>query len=109
MHLQKKKYLTFDLVTRNVAQYPLHHVTYSAGKLEVATSKGLGGNTFTRNTLFDLYLGVKVTQNVDQYPLHHVTYSATKSEDATSKGFGVNTFTRNVTDTRTDGPTLVRN
>ena len=30
-------------------QYPLHHVTYSAAKFEVATSKGLGGGTFTRN------------------------------------------------------------
>ena len=46
--------LTFDLdlgvkVTRNVAQYPLHHVTYSATKFEVATPNGLGGDTFTRN------------------------------------------------------------
>ena len=30
-------YLTFD---RNVAQYPLHHVTYSTTKLEVRTSSG---------------------------------------------------------------------
>ena len=29
------------------------------------------------NTLFDLYLGVKVKQNVALNPLHHVTYSAT--------------------------------
>ena len=35
-------------VTRNVAQYPLHHVTYLATKFEVATSNGLG-DTFTRN------------------------------------------------------------
>ena len=47
-------YLTFDLdlgvkVTINVAQYPLHHVTYSPTKFEVATSNGLGGDTFTRN------------------------------------------------------------
>ena len=26
------------MVTRNVAQYPLHHVTYPAAKFEVATS-----------------------------------------------------------------------
>ena len=32
-----------------VAQYPLHHVTYSATKFEVATSNRLGGDTFTRN------------------------------------------------------------
>ena len=38
-------------VTQNVAQYPLHHVTYSATKFEVATCTpyGLGGDTFTRN------------------------------------------------------------
>ena len=40
---KKIQYLTFDLdlgvkVTQNVAQYPLHHVTYSATKFEVATS-----------------------------------------------------------------------
>ena len=45
----KIQYLTFDLdVTQNVAQYPLHHVTCSATKFEVATSNGLGGDTFTR-------------------------------------------------------------
>ena len=47
-------YLTFDLdlgvkVTRNVAQYPLHHVPYSPTKFEVANSNGIGGDTFTRN------------------------------------------------------------
>ena len=45
-------YLTFDLgvkVTRDVAQYHLHHVTYSTTKFEGATSNGLGGDTFTRN------------------------------------------------------------
>ena len=46
--------MTFDLdlgvkVTRNVAQFPLHHVTYSPTKFEVATSNGLRGDTFTRN------------------------------------------------------------
>ena len=49
MHLQENS--KFDLevkFTRNVAQYPLHHVTYSATKFEVATSKGLGGDAFTR-------------------------------------------------------------
>ena len=50
---KKIQYLTFDLdlgvkVTQNVAQYPLHHVTYSATKFEVATSNRLGGDTFTR-------------------------------------------------------------
>ena len=51
---KKIQYLTFDLdlgvkVTRNVAQFPLHHVTYSPTKFEVATSNGLRGDTFTRN------------------------------------------------------------
>ena len=34
-------------VTRNVAQYPLHHVTDAATKFEVAMSNG--GDTFTKN------------------------------------------------------------
>ena len=51
---KKIQHLAFDLdlgvkVTRNVAQYPLHHVTYSTTKFKVATSNGLGGDTFTRN------------------------------------------------------------
>ena len=51
---KKIQHLTFDLdlgvkVTQNVAQYPLHHMTYSTIKFEVATSYGLGGDTFTRN------------------------------------------------------------
>ena len=52
MHLQENTLLTFDLgvkVTGNVVQYPLHHVTYPGTKFEVATSNGLGGDTFTRN------------------------------------------------------------
>ena len=51
MHLQEKALFDLDLwakVTRNVAQYPLHHVTYSAAKFEVATSNRLGRGTFTR-------------------------------------------------------------
>ena len=51
MHLQENSIFDLDLgvkVTRNVAQYPLHHVTYSATKFEVATSNCLGGDTFTR-------------------------------------------------------------
>ena len=49
MHLQENS--IFDLgvkVTQNVAQYPLHYVTYSATKFEVATSNRLGGGTITR-------------------------------------------------------------
>ena len=47
MHLHENT-LNDLKVTRNVAQYPLHHVTYSATKFEVATSKGLGRDAFTR-------------------------------------------------------------
>ena len=36
-------------MTRNVAQDPLHHVTYTATKFKAATSNYLGGDTFTRN------------------------------------------------------------
>ena len=36
-------------VTRNVTQYPLHHVIYAPTKFEVATSNGWGEDTITRN------------------------------------------------------------
>ena len=52
MHLQENSIFDLDLgvkVTQNDALYPLHHVTYSAVIFEVATSNGLGGDTFTRN------------------------------------------------------------
>ena len=48
-------------------------MTYVPAKFEVATAKGQGDDAFTKNTLFDIDLGVKVTQNVAQYPRHHVT------------------------------------
>ena len=51
LHLQQNSIHVFDFgvkVTRNVAQYSLHHVTYSATKCVVASSNGLGGDTFTR-------------------------------------------------------------
>ena len=69
-------------------------MTFSATKFEVATSNSLGGDTLTKNTLFDLDLGVKVTRNVIQYSLHHVTYLPTKFEAATSYGLGGDTFIR---------------
>ena len=49
---KKIYYLTYDLgvkVTRNVTQYPLHHVIYAPTKFEVAMSNGLGEDTITRN------------------------------------------------------------
>ena len=52
MHLQEITLFDLDLgvkVTRNVAQYPLHHVTYLGTKFKVAMSKGLGGDALTRN------------------------------------------------------------
>ena len=52
MHLQENSFLGLDLgfnSTQNVAQYPLHHETYAPAKFEVATAKGLGGDTITRN------------------------------------------------------------
>ena len=48
--------LTLGLRSQDIAQYPLHHVTYSDTMFEVATSNSVGGDAFTRNTLFDLDL-----------------------------------------------------
>ena len=45
MHKQESTLFDLDLgvkVTQNVAQYPLHHVTYAPVKFEVATSNSLG-------------------------------------------------------------------
>ena len=111
MHLQENTLFDLDIgvkVTGNVAQCPLHHVTYAPTRFEVTTSKGLRGDAFTRNALFDIGLGVKVTQNSAQYPHYHVTYSATKAtkfEVAMSNGLGGDAFTRNVTDGWMDGQT----
>ena len=57
MHIQENTLFDLDLqvkVKRNVAQCPLHHVTYAPTKFEVVTSNSLEGYTFTKNTLFDL-------------------------------------------------------
>ena len=51
MNLQENTFFD-DLgvkVTQNTDKYPLHHVSYAATKFEIATSSGLGGDTFTRN------------------------------------------------------------
>ena len=77
MHLNENTLFDLDLkVTQDVAQYPLHHVTYLDTKFEVAMSNSKG----------DALPGVKVTQNVTHYPLHHVTYSGIKFKVATTKG-----------------------
>ena len=50
MHLHENN--LFDLFSwpRNVAQYPLHHVTYNAAtKFKVAATNSLGEDTITRN------------------------------------------------------------
>ena len=51
MHLQENSIFTMTFgvkVTQIVAQYPLHHVTYSDTKFEVARSNHLGEDIFTR-------------------------------------------------------------
>ena len=51
MHFQENTLFDLDLgvkATQNVAQYPLHHVTYAPTEFKVITSKGLGGEAFTR-------------------------------------------------------------
>ena len=43
MHLQEITFFDLDLgvkVSQNVAQYPLHHVTYLGTKFKVAMSNG---------------------------------------------------------------------
>ena len=70
VHLQENTYLTIGIdlgimvkvkgqnmyflgikVTRNVAQYPLHHATYAHAQFEVGKSNGLGEDTITRNVM----------------------------------------------------------
>ena len=51
MHLQENTLFDLNLggkVTEDVAQYPLHHVTYVPATCEVASSNGLGRDAFTR-------------------------------------------------------------
>ena len=61
-------------------------MTYAPAKFEVATSRSLGEDAFTRMTFFDLELVVKVLRSVFQYLQHHVTYTPATSEVAMSKG-----------------------
>ena len=51
MYLHVNMLFNLDLgvkVTQNVAQYPLHHVTYAPVKFEVDMWNSLGGDGFTR-------------------------------------------------------------
>ena len=56
MHLHENTLFDLDIgvqVTQDVAKYPLHHVTYSDSKFEVATPDRVNGDAFKKNTLFD--------------------------------------------------------
>ena len=54
-HLFFRRKKSFTLIlqenrfTRNIAQYPVHYVTYKIAKFEVAMPDGLGEDTITRN------------------------------------------------------------
>ena len=62
MHLQENTVFDIDLgVTQNIAQHPLHHVTYVPAEFEVATSNGLGVDAFTRKYSINFDLEIKVT------------------------------------------------
>ena len=77
-------------------------MTYAPAKFEVATSSGLGGYAFTKNTLFDLdptpRLWGQGHMKCCQCPLHHVIFAPEKFEVATCESFGRDVFTRNVTE-----------
>ena len=99
MHLQESTLFDLDLqvnVTLNVAQCPLHHVTYAPTEFEVTTSKALGGEAFTRKfNIWPLTLTLgSMSHKCCPDPLHHVTYPATKFEVAWSNRLGGDTFTR---------------
>ena len=66
--------------TRNVAQYPQHHMTYAPAKFVVAISNGLAGNALTWIILFDLEGHIK------HCPLHHVTFVPAKFDVAKVNG-----------------------
>ena len=84
MHLQKNTLFDLDLG----GQCPLHLVTYSATKFEVAKllRAMVKEMHYQENALFDLDPKVKVTRNVSQYPLHHVTYATAKFDVAAFHG-----------------------
>ena len=48
---------------------------YADVKFEVPTSNSLGGDAFTKRTLYDLDLRSQGHTKVAQFPLHHVTYA----------------------------------
>ena len=60
MHLQENSFFDLDpkvKVAWSVTQYPLHHVTYSGTKFEIAMFNGLGDTfTWTKNIICRLTL-----------------------------------------------------
>ena len=46
---RRRKCIIWSLTSWNVAQFPLHLVTYAPAKFEAAMYEGAGGDTFTRN------------------------------------------------------------
>ena len=49
MRLQENTFFYLGIkVTQNIAQDPLHHVTYAPAKFEVTMFNSLGGDAFTR-------------------------------------------------------------
>ena len=70
--------------TQNIAQYPLHHVTYAPAKFEGAMSSGLGEDAFTRKYI--IWPLTLTTQNIAQYPLHYVNYASVKFKVAWFNG-----------------------
>ena len=65
--LQENTFFNLDLgvkVTRNIAQYLLHHVTYTPAKFEVDRSNSLGEDTITRN-LTDRQTDVRADRQID--------------------------------------------
>ena len=66
------------MVTRNVAQYTRHHVTYAPANLILLHPTVKETMHLQENTLFDLDLRVKVIRNVAQCILHHVIYAPTE-------------------------------
>ena len=73
VHHKKYLFFTIDLdlkvkVTWKIAQYSLHHVTYTPAKFEVAIPNGERGDAFIRKKIHYLTydFGVKVTQSIAQ-------------------------------------------
>ena len=60
-----------------------YHVTYAHAKFETTFSNSLGGDAFTRKTLFELDVGIKFTLTAAHYLPHHVTYANLKFVVAT--------------------------